>query len=670
MKKYFTRIPLLIFLLPFVWISVFAFTSDQAGKVLDHFKTLEKQMIFESDTLLLEEEDKNILSTYKRVGVFDAIWDKVQAKREYLQKQNEKIISRWASLEKSIASLDKDIDALTQEVNTINGRVIAVKEKVSSNSKAITLLKEKISKNTEVLLEYMVYLYKKGEFIKFDGDVDNLKAILLSGENIDELISDLYFKWVIELSGQKLIKTHRSLISELYKKQIELKQDESTLKALRKQVVIEKGILNDKKAQKQRLLTATKGQEKLYKKYIAEKLEVERDIKIKELRERIKLNNTKKKLLETYDCEFIDLWKEKDLVPDISEQCLGINKIIYAEARLSGIGLGNNPLDWPLIPYLWVSAFYRDEQYAKEFDTDHDAIDIVAPQGSDIKAPMDGYVVFIQDPVNAGYAYVALKHSDGLVTLYGHVSEVMVEKYDFVKKGEVFAKTGGEYGTKGAWLLTTGPHLHFVVYENEEYADPLEYLNISYLNFRNVPEKYTYKYYSDFRARKWYEFSNTETAKKGVFRIEGETELERQKFLLNTYATPVFRDWNVWVEESVSEGIDPSFLMCLWLAETSLGRHLKTPYNVGNVWNTDSWSTYQFRSAREWIHWIAKTFNNKYLSQYFEIQDLSRYGNKDESKPIYASSELNWHSNITKCMSHVKWYYIPDNYSFRVNINK
>jgi hypothetical protein len=44
--------------------------------------------------------------------------------------------------------------------------------------------------------------------------------------------------------------------------------------------------------------------------------------------------------------------------------------------------------------------------------------------------------------------------------------------------------------------------LHFVVYDKEEYSDPLDYLDISYVDFRNIPEKYMYKYYSDFKARK------------------------------------------------------------------------------------------------------------------------------------------------------------------------
>jgi hypothetical protein len=77
----------------------------------------------------------------------------------------------------------------------------------------------------------------------------------------------------------------------------------------------------------------------LYQKYIDEKLEVERDVKIKELREQIKLNNTKRKLLEKYNCEFVDIKGNPVKFSSLSNQCQDINKIIYAESRLTGVDL-------------------------------------------------------------------------------------------------------------------------------------------------------------------------------------------------------------------------------------------------------------------------------------------------------------------------------------------
>jgi len=90
----------------------------------------------------------------------------------------------------------------------------------------------------------------------------------------------------------------------------------------------------------------------LYQKYISEQLELERDIKVKELKEQIKLNNTKKKLLEKYNCEFVDIQVQQTEFSALDEQCANINKIIFAESRLSGIPLENNPLDWPVNPSL------------------------------------------------------------------------------------------------------------------------------------------------------------------------------------------------------------------------------------------------------------------------------------------------------------------------------
>ena len=122
----------------------------------------------------------------------------------------------------------------------------------------------------------------------------------------------------------------------------------------------------------------------------------------------------------------------------------------------------------------------------------------------------------------------------------------------------------------------------------------------------------------------------------------------------------------MWIDESLDWNIDPSFVMCIWLAETTLGKNMKTPYNIWNVWNTDSWATKTFMNARSWIYWMINTLNNKYLQNYTEVRQLSRYWNKDKNKPIYASSPDNWHNNIIKCLSHLKWTYVPDNYNFRL----
>ena len=97
-----------------------------------------------------------------------------------------------------------------------------------------------------------------------------------------------------------------------------------------------------------------------------------------------------------------------------------------------------------------------------------------------------------------------------------------------------------------------------------------------------------------------YSGTGTDTTQyKKKFNIYGNTEIERQRYLLSKYATPDFQNWQMWVDTALDAKIDPSFMMCIGLAETTLGNHLKTAYNIGNIGNTDSGSTYTFSSPQE-----------------------------------------------------------------------
>jgi murein DD-endopeptidase MepM/ murein hydrolase activator NlpD len=98
----------------------------------------------------------------------------------------------------------------------------------------------------------------------------------------------------------------------------------------------------------------------------------------------------------------------------------------------------------------------------------HNAIDIAAPYGSPIKAPMDGRVS------ETGYSpimgkYVMMSHSGGWKTFYGHMSEIIVQEGQYVSQGT----TLGLIGTTG---YSTGPHVHFEIIKNGALVNPLNYL--------------------------------------------------------------------------------------------------------------------------------------------------------------------------------------------------
>jgi murein DD-endopeptidase MepM/ murein hydrolase activator NlpD len=653
-----------IFIALFTVYSVQALSNDQKWKILDNFKERQQELLFETNVWDFETDDFKIFDVSKRMNIYGNISEKIKYQRDTVEDKQVYELWKIMSLEESLDMLEADIEKSLKAVNKINWEVIEVKNDIEINQKTLNLIRHKITENRKTLLKYLEYIYKKSNNVYEDDKFDNLKSILLNDEDISGVINDIYYKNIIQVTWKNLINSHKKLVSELYLKKLELERNEKQLKQIRKISVIDSKILNDKRDFKERLLTVSKWKEALYNTFIKNKLDVEKKVKLQAFKEKIRFDKIQKDLLGKYNCEFVDFANVDEWDVQLTEKCSELNKVLYAEQRLQkSKSFSKNFFDWPVSPKLWISSFYKWDNYRSLFGSDHEAIDVVATQGTPLKAPADGYVFYLNEPKSWEYSFLALKHSDGHVTVYGHLSEINVQLFDYVRKGQLFAKTWGTYGTKWAGLMTTGPHLHFEVFQNEESIDPLNVLDLSYTNYSNLPTKYQLKFESDFRVRKWYEYAK---AKKtwNVFRLDGFTEIERQKSLIAKYTAPSFRNWEMWVDESLNGSIDPTFTMCVGLAESGLWRNTKTLYNVWNIWNTDSGATRTFRSPREWVFAMIHTFNNRYLGKYTQIQQLSRYGNKEGT--IYASSPDHWHNNIIKCMSTIKGYNVPDDYHFRL----
>jgi murein DD-endopeptidase MepM/ murein hydrolase activator NlpD len=98
----------------------------------------------------------------------------------------------------------------------------------------------------------------------------------------------------------------------------------------------------------------------------------------------------------------------------------------------------------------------------------HNGIDIAAAPGSPIYAPADGIVSFAgYDP---GYGkLVSIDHGYGVVTRFGHTSQIFVEVGQKIKRRDVIASVGSTG-------RSTGPHLHYEVRVNSVPVDPYNYV--------------------------------------------------------------------------------------------------------------------------------------------------------------------------------------------------
>ena len=111
---------------------------------------------------------------------------------------------------------------------------------------------------------------------------------------------------------------------------------------------------------------------------------------------------------------------------------------------------------------------YRSDPFTGE-TRGHTGMDLAVPTGTPIRAALPGTVtVSAYDRGGYGY-YVMIDHGDGLVTLYGHCSQLLASVGRTVEAGDVIALSGSTG-------RSTGPHLHFEVRVNGQRTNPRGYL--------------------------------------------------------------------------------------------------------------------------------------------------------------------------------------------------
>jgi murein DD-endopeptidase MepM/ murein hydrolase activator NlpD len=133
---------------------------------------------------------------------------------------------------------------------------------------------------------------------------------------------------------------------------------------------------------------------------------------------------------------------------------------ITEQTQISG-----RPVKWG-----WLSSNFgkRNDPFTGK-PAMHRGIDFAGKDKGDVLATGAGIVTWAGERFGYGLL-VEIDHGNGLVTRYGHNSEVKVNIGDVVTKGSVVA-------AMGSTGRSTGVHVHYEVLKNGKHVDPLAYLN-------------------------------------------------------------------------------------------------------------------------------------------------------------------------------------------------
>ncbi len=99
----------------------------------------------------------------------------------------------------------------------------------------------------------------------------------------------------------------------------------------------------------------------------------------------------------------------------------------------------------------------------------HFGTDIVAAPNEVVKATLDGTVIMATWTLETGYV-IQIQHSNNLISVYKHNAELLKKVGMPVKAGDAIAIVGN------SGELTTGPHLHFELWQNGIALNPETYV--------------------------------------------------------------------------------------------------------------------------------------------------------------------------------------------------
>ena len=200
------------------------------------------------------------------------------------------------------------------------------------------------------------------------------------------------------------------------------------LKNLQNDLINQREIQKDAKAEKTNLLAATKNQEALYQKLLKER---------------------EKRRAEIYD-------EIRLIENDLKKQ------IDFSTLPAFGNRILLNPIDGGVITQgFGLNSFSR---YTDVYGGNgHNGIDLRAQVGTPVRAAESGVIKATGNsdyicPRGSYGKWVLIEHSNKLATLYAHLSLVRVSPRQEVGRGDII-------GYSGNTGYTTGPHLHFTVYD-------------------------------------------------------------------------------------------------------------------------------------------------------------------------------------------------------------
>jgi len=369
----------------------------------------------------VEEKKKKIAEIEKSIEAYKSKITETQAKTISLNNQMTILDNRISQVDLDVQATENKLESLVLELQSLR--------------LSITQINTTIERQRKILAELIRELHRE--------DDKNMIEILSAYDNVSDFYERINRVETLQYHVGKSAETLRLAKLDLEKKEAATEANKKNQEQINNELTEKKQELQIQIDSKQTLLSQTKSSEQAYKTLVSnlksQHQAIENAIVSIESQVRKKLAETQKTQPEKFDT-------------------------------------ASSALSWP-VTNRRITAYFWDPTYPYRQVFEHNAIDIAAPQGSPVRAAASGYVAKAKRCTTAScYADVMIIHSNGISTVYGHLSSVLVSVDQYVTRGDLIGYSGAKPGTVGAGPFTTGAHLHFEVRKNGIPTNPLSYL--------------------------------------------------------------------------------------------------------------------------------------------------------------------------------------------------
>ena len=340
-----------------------------------------------------------------------------------VQKDIEHLTIEKNSIQSYINSLDAQMSIVTNEIsnfeNKIEEKIVSIKE----TKRSLEHAKEVCDQQYEAMKLRIRYMYENGK--------SSMLEIFIGSKSMAEMLKQATFVEAVYEYDRDMLDEYIAIKDEIVLKEAVLEAELNNLELMQKELTVQKENLNSIINQKKGELTVKAG----------------------------KIDDALGNQTEYKE----QLEQQEKLLNQIEEEIAKAANPDQYTGTITGFV-------WPCPDYTRISSYFGPRpQPVPGASTNHKGIDLAAPYGTDILASASGTVTTSTHSNSAGN-YIVIAHGNGISTVYMHCSSLLVSVGDNVEQGEVIAKVGSTG-------YSSGNHLHFGVIKNGNYRDPLGYVS-------------------------------------------------------------------------------------------------------------------------------------------------------------------------------------------------